>query len=228
MMTYLTKTEAGKTFHYRVTIEDHVCSIVEGQFYNWLSKYSQGCGDNEKAKKHADDLIKQKLNEGFKETTFVKSIENDTDVYDKAKWHFGGDFPKDLHNFQGYVHTGMFLGWLIDNDLISDEFKNDHEEEINKFKKQELTGAQIFERCCDGVLMIEDISELGNRFALPYFDFSTGQYLGDYENTIGQNFPSLYYVPDTWDNYNKLKQVLDKRFSDWKNQNIKKPFWKFW
>ncbi len=228
MTTYLTKTEAEKTSHFRVTVEDHVCGIVEGQFYNWLSKYSQGCGDNEKAKTYAEGLIKQKLQEGFNETPFVKTLENDTDVYDKAKWHFGGDFPKDLDDFQGYVHTGMFLGWLIDNDLVSDEFKNDHSEEIEKFKQHKLTGPEIFERCCDGVLVVEDINELGNRFALPYFDFETGLYLGDYEKSLAENLPSLYYVADTWDNYIKLKEVLDKRFSDWKKQNNKKPFWKLW
>lgn len=224
MTTYLIKTEADKTLHFRVTDEDHVCSIVEGQFCNWLSKYSQGCGDNEKAKKHAESLIMQKLNEGFKEIPFVKTLENDADVYDKAKWHFGSEFPEDLDEFQGYVHTGMFLGWLIDNDLVSDEFRSDHEQEIEQFRRQELTGAQVFERCCDGVLMIEDISELGNRFALPYFDFDTGQYLGDYEKTLAGNLPTTYHVADTWDNYIKLKQVLDKKFLDWKNHNNKKPF----
>jgi hypothetical protein len=209
-------------------VEKHVCSIVEGQFYNWLSKYSQGCGDNENAKTHAEGLIKQKLEEGFKETPFVKTLENDTDVYDKAKWHFDGDFPKDLDDFQGYVHTGMFLGWLIDTGLVSDEFKNNNPEEIKNFKQHKLTGSQIFERCCDGVLLLEDINELGNRFALPYFDLETGEYLGDYEKTLAANLPSLYYVADTWENYMKLKQVLDKRFSGRKKQNKKKSFWKFW
>jgi len=90
------------------------------------------------------------------------------------------------------------------------------------------TGAQLFERCCDGVLMIEDISEPGNRFALHYFDFDTGQYLGDYETLLGQNLSTLYHVADTWENYMKLKQLLDKRFSDWKKQSYKKSFWKFW
>ena len=122
----------------------------------------------------------------------------------------------------------MFLGWLIANDMVSDEFKSDHEEEIVAFKKQELTGSQIFERCCDGVLMLEDISELGNRFALHYFDFDKGQYLADYESTLVDGLSTMYHVADTWDNFKKLKAVLDKRFSGWKNQDNKKPFWKLW
>jgi hypothetical protein len=228
MTIYLTKTENNKSFHFRVTVEDHVCSIVEGQFYNRISKHSQGCGDNENAEKHAQELIRQKIKEGYKETEFTGTLENDADVYDKAKWHFDGNFPEDLDDFQGYVHTGLFLGWLIDNDLTSDEFKSDHEEEIQLFKRKELTGSQIFDRCCDGVLVLEDISEFGNRFALHYFDFSSGQYVSDYDVPLSHNLPSMYHVADTWDNYEKLKQVLDKRFTDWKKQNNKKPFWKFW
>ncbi|MGV3589041.1 MAG: hypothetical protein ACO1OF_18700 [Adhaeribacter sp.] len=220
MTTYLIKNEADKTFHFRVTVKDHVCSIVEGQFFNWLSKYSQGCENNKAAKEHAEKLVKQKLEEGFKEAKFIETLENEVSVYDKAKWHYGGDFPEDLDDFQGYVHTGMFLGWLIDNDLISEEFKSDHAEEIEKFKNHMMTGSQIFERCCDGVLMLEDLCELGNRFALPYFDFETGQYLNDYETTLAIGLPSLYYVPDTWENYLKLKQILNKRLSIWKSKMI--------
>lgn len=177
-------------------------------FYNWLGKYFEGCGDNASAIARQKQLIEEKQTEGYKITEFKETLENTIDVYDKAKWHFGGEFPEDLDDFQGYVHTGMFLGWLIDNDLVSDEFKSDHAEEIKQFKQQKLTGAQMFERCCDGVLMVEDVSELGNRFVLPYFDFDTGQYLGDYEKTLAENLASLYHVSDNWDNYKKLNQVL--------------------
>jgi len=228
MTTYLTKIEDNKTHHFRVAVDNNGVRIIHGVFYKWLGKYFEGCGDNASAIIRQKQLVDEKIKEGFQITEFNETIENTVDVYDKAKWHFGGNFPKDLEDFHGYIHTGMFLGWLIDNDLVSDEFKNEHTEEIEKFKQQRLTGSQIFESCCDGVLMIEDISELGNRFALPYFDFNSGQYMGDYEKTLAKNLPSAYHVTDTWDNYAKLKQVVDKRFSDWKNQNYKKPIWKFW
>jgi hypothetical protein len=228
MTTYLTKTEDSKTHHFRVAVDNNGVSIVHGVFYKWLSKYFEGCGDSALAVARQKQLVDEKIKEGFQITKFNETRENTVDVYDKAKWHFGGNFPKDLEDFHGYIHTGMFLGWLIDNDLVSDEFKNENTEEIEQFKQQTLTGSQIFESCCDGVLTIEDISELGNRFALPYFDFDAGQYLGDYEKTLAKNLPSVYHVADTWDNYTTLKQILDERFSDWKNKNYKKPIWKFW
>jgi hypothetical protein len=228
MTTYLTKTEDGKTHHFRATVDNKGVGIVHGIFYNWLGKYFEGCGDNTSATARHKEIVEEKLKEGFQITEFAESLENTADVYDKAKWHFGGDFPDDLDDFQGYVHTGMFLGWLIDNDLMSDEFKSDHEEEIKEFGVKELTGSQIFERCCDGVLMLEDISELGNRFALHYFDFDKGKYLADYEATLSSGLPTMYHVADEWNNYIKLKVVLDNRFSDWNNQKNKNPFWKLW
>jgi hypothetical protein len=228
MTTYLIKTEDGKIHHFRATVDNNGVDIVHGIFYNWLGKYFEGCGDNVSAIARQKQLIDEKLKEGFQITEFTETLENTTDVYDKAKWHYGGEFPNDLDEFQGFVHTGMFLGWLADNDLMSDQFNSDFEDEIREFKTQKLTGSQIFERCCDGVLMLEDISELGNRFALHYFEFDKGQYLADYEAALAGNLPTMYHVADTWDNYKKLKVVLDKRFSEWKNQNSKKPFWKLW
>jgi hypothetical protein len=228
MTTYLTKSEDGKTHHFRATVDNHGVDIVHGVFYNWLGKYFEGCGDDASAIERQKQLVEEKLKEGFRVTEFTQTLENTTDVYDKAKWHYDGEFPDDLDEFQGFVHTGMFLGWLVDNDLMSDQFNSDFEEEIQEFKKQKLKGSQIFERCCDGVLMLEDISELGNRFALHYFDFDTGKYLADYEATLANSLPTMYHVADTWDNYKKLKVVLDKRFSEWENQDNKKPFWKLW
>ena len=228
MMTYLTKIENGKTSHFRAAVDNNGVDIVQGVFYNWLEKYWQGCGDNASAITKQKELVDQKLIEGFQITEFKETLENKVDVYDKAKWHFSGQFPAELDDFQGYVHTGMFIGWLIHNDLMSEEFNADHEKEIQLFKQYEVTGSQIFERCCDGVLLLEDISELGNRFSLHYFDFETGQYLNDYDATLSNGLPSMYHVPDTWNNYKKLRAILDKRFADWKNQNNKKPFWKLW
>ena len=217
MTTYLTKTEDAKTHHFRVAADNNGVAIVHGVFYNWLGKYSEGCGDPDSAIARQKQIVEEKLNEGYQITTFIEGPENTIDVYDKAKWHYGGDIPEDLDQFQGYVHTGMFLGWLIDNDLVSDEFREDHAEKIKNFKHHQLTGSKIYEEGCDGVLMIEDVSELGNRFALSYFDLDKGEYLNDYEIALAQNLPSLYYVNDTWENYMKLKQIIDKRFEDWKS-----------
>lgn len=215
MTIYLTKEVEGKTHHFTTIIENDGVNIIQGVFYNWISKSWQGCENNADALKRQKELVDEKLKEGFNITEYQETLENTMNVYDKAKWHFGGDFPEDLDDFQGYVHTGMFLGWLIDSDLISEEFAENNDYDIELFKQRKITGAQVFEKCCDGVLMLEDISELGNRFALHYFEFENGQYLKDYE-ALSQGYPSQYHVPDTWDNYSTLKAILDKRYNDWK------------
>ena len=35
-------------------------------------------------------------------------------VYDKAKYHYSGDYPPDLPDEQAFVHTGFYLAWIID------------------------------------------------------------------------------------------------------------------
>ena len=57
-------------------------------------------------------------------------------VYDKAKWHYDGDYPSALAHSQAFVHTGMFLGWLIDHDLVSEEFVEDTSDGIGRFKRR--------------------------------------------------------------------------------------------
>nr|WP_294939360.1 hypothetical protein [uncultured Flavobacterium sp.] len=143
MTTYLTKTEDGKTHHFRVTVENNGLDIVSGVFYTRMEKYYEGAVDNASATLLRDKLVAEKVKDGFRVTDFTETPENTVNVYDKAKWHYDGEFPDGLDEFQGFVHTGMFLGWLIDNDLVSEEFKLDFDHEIQAFKSQRLIGAQI-------------------------------------------------------------------------------------
>jgi hypothetical protein len=215
MTIYLTKTVDGKTHHFRITSEDTGLEIIQGIFYISMEKYWQDFDTERRAQDAARKMIDEKIRDGYQVMPYAETPENSMDVYDKAKWHYGGDFPEDLDDFQGYIHTGMFLGWLIDQDLVSNRFKKEHEEEIKLFKEKKLSGAQVYQRALDGVLMLEDISELGNRFGIYYFNMDNGEYLVDYENILGANLPSLYHVQDTWDNYYKLKEMLDSKFAEW-------------
>src|SRR5688572_15986580 len=215
MTIYLTKTTDGNTHHFRVTTDESGLDIVQRIFYIRIEKFWQGFDNEDEAKAEAKRLVEEKQSEGYQLASFEESAENNMDVYDKAKWHYEGDFPEDLDDFQGYVHTGMFLGWLIDQDLVSNRFKKEYPEQIKLFKQRELTGAQVYQQALDGILMLEDISEIGNRFGIYYFNMDNGEYLMDYENMLGTNLPSLYHVPDTWENYFKLKELLDSKFEEW-------------
>lgn len=140
-------------------------------------------------------------------------------VYDKAKYHYGGDYPKDLPIEQAFVHIGMFLGWIIDNDLYNTEFMIEAGlmNTLTRFKKREITGAKVFEEL-DGVLTDEALNVEGNEFAQYYSDFDKGQYLKDYDELLSAGLPSMYHVKDTWSNYEKLRKRIDKRYNEWKNK----------
>ena len=149
---------------------------------------------------------------------------NEPAVYDKASWHYDGDYPADLAQEQAFVHSGMFLGWIIDHDLNSDWFKEELESYISAFKKREMTGPKVFE-ACDGVLMADMLSDEGNAFAEYYFDFKNSAYLRDYSKVLGVGLPTLYHVRDSWENYEKLTVTIDRRYWQWK-KSAEPGFWR--
>lgn len=61
------------------------------------------------------------------------------------------------------------------------------------------------------------LNDEGNEFAQDYFDFENGLYLDDYEETFPEA-EDVYDVKDSWENYEKIKKVIQKRYLDWVNQ----------
>jgi len=147
-----------------------------------------------------------------------------TTVYDKAKWHFGGDYPKDLPVEQAYVHTGMFYGWLVDQKLLSQWAEDDFSDDIDKFRQRTITGPKLY-AVFDGVLADDMLNDEGNEFAGFYYEGKEKlNFLDDYSGLFGKDQPSLYHVDDTWENYEKLKQLVDERYGEWKRTRGAQPF----
>lgn len=139
--------------------------------------------------------------------------------YDDASWHYGGDFPQDLPIESGATHTGMFVAWALLTGLAGEMHVVDFPEGLSKLRSRSLTPGKFFLDECDGKFTDEDLNEEGNAFALDYFnDFAKGQYLKDYEATLGNGLESLYHVKDSWENFDLLKPVLDRRLGDWRGQ----------
>jgi len=147
-------------------------------------------------------------------------------VYDKAKYHFESIEENQLPEIQAYVHTGLYLGWLVDNNLLDSEFINDFGQDIPKFKNKEITGSQLL-FLWDGALIDDMLNEEGNKFSQYYFDFDHGQYITDYETHMTQNLQSIFHVEDTWENHETVKDFVNKRYSTWKNTESK-SWWKIW
>lgn len=141
---------------------------------------------------------------------------------DRADWHYGGDFPENLPIENGGTHIGMYLNWIIDNDLIGVLHLEDSVDGIKEVKSRKISGRDFLFQHCDGKFWNEDLNEEGLEFTKYYYqslnnsDEAYGQYLNDYVDALGENFDSIYEIPNTWKNYDKLVKIIDSRYQEWK------------
>jgi hypothetical protein len=140
--------------------------------------------------------------------------EMEKSIYDNAKTHFLGNFPASLPIEQAYVHIGMYLGWIIENDLYSEYFEEEASNQIFRFKRREIS-CTILSEIWDGYLGYQLFSKHGNMFT--YYYYAGGLYHNDYQELLVKGLPSIYHVDDSWDNYEKIKQRMSVRLQDWKN-----------
>jgi hypothetical protein len=149
-------------------------------------------------------------------------------VYDKAKYHSESIETAGLPEGQEFVHTGFYLGWLIQNDLLDDEFVDDCLlDEIAAFKARKITGPEIYSRC-DGALVDDMLSDEGNAFSQHYFNFEKGQFVADYMHAFSVSGGNDFFgVEDTWENFDRISQYFDRGYTKWKRTKDKKP-WQFW
>ena len=88
-----------------------------------------------------------------------------TVIYDKAWHHFrgNGNFPSDLPIEQAYVHLGMYLGWVIENDMYNEYFEDELGGMIYKFLRKEIH-CTVLSELWDGHLGSDLFTDEGNMF----------------------------------------------------------------
>jgi len=138
--------------------------------------------------------------------------------YDDASWHSGGDFPSELPPEAGATHVGMFLAWALLRGLGGRLVLENSAAAVQGLRSRSVVPGAFFMNECDGKLTDEDLNEQGNAFASQYYVSETGQYFADYEATLGGILPTLYHVVDSWDNFDKVAPVLDRRFAEWRDR----------
>lgn len=134
---------------------------------------------------------------------------------DRMDWHYGGDFPENLPQENGGTHIGMFLTWIIENDLIGELHREDSQEAILKVINHQMTGRDFLIEQCDEKLWEDDLNEQGLLFTKHYYESDI--YIQDYSELLATEVESIYEVENSWDNYQKLKPVIDKRYNEWKS-----------
>lgn len=144
---------------------------------------------------------------------------------DRADWHYGNDFPKNLPEENSGTHIGMYLNWIIDNELIGEFHLTESIDGIERVKSREITGRDFLFDYCDGKFWNEELNETGLEFTENYY--SSDKYFGDYAKVLANELDSIYEVKDNRQNYSLIKEKLDQRFSKWNSRKNKK-FWEFW
>ena len=137
---------------------------------------------------------------------------------DRMDWHYGGDFPEGLPTENGGTHIGMYLAWIINNDLIGEIHVEDASESILAVKNRQMTGRDFLIQECDEKFWNDDLNEEGLTFTNYYYSDDSGmkQYIQDYEQILSNDVASTYHVENTWDNYDKVARVIDIRYKEWK------------
>jgi hypothetical protein len=133
---------------------------------------------------------------------------------DRADWHYGGNYPKDLPPENGGTHIGMYLAWVILRNLASKELIKHAGDTYTWVLNREVTGRELLltkldEKFFDGLLTPE-----GQAFTTSYYE--TNGFANDYDRVLGGDLPTLYHVADTWENFDRLAPVLDERLAAWR------------
>lgn len=136
---------------------------------------------------------------------------------DRMDWHYEGDFPENLPTENGGTHIGMYLGWIINNNLIGEMHLKKSANSIESVKRRRMTGRDFLIDECEGNFSDDDLNDAGLKFTRYYYgDEDMKDYIVDYLNVLAHDLPSVYHVEDTWENYDKISNVMDKRFREWK------------
>ena len=134
-------------------------------------------------------------------------------IIDDAKKHITVDLPDDVHLDQVYLHIGIFLGWIIDRELFSDMFEEECETQIYRFKTRD-TSCVILGELWDGLIFDGQFTKPEGHEFTDYY-YKSGMYLMDFKKVLAVDLPSIFYVEDTWENYQLMKAKIDERFEEW-------------
>ena len=146
-------------------------------------------------------------------------------IYDRADWHYLGDYPSDLPPQHGGTHIGIFFAWLVNQRMESESLAIEFSTELDALRARTLTGREFVASRRDGELSSTDLNASGNAFAHDYFN--SDRYFKDYADTLVGELPSLYHVDDSWANYEKMAAAIDARYAVWQQEH-RSPWWQFW
>lgn len=212
-MIYLEKNNKKNTNFVKIIISNHLLELSSGVLNTRVSRRTKHCGNYDKALNEAQLITKEYLDKGYKRKTYIEGI-TEPIILDIAKWHFQGDYPKDLPIDNAYNHTGFFIGWLVENEFLSEDFSILIKDGIKSFIKKEITAPTLFKEYFDGLFETHQINDEITPFVLDYYgrDSNDSAYFSKYLNKLLKDLPSVYNIKDSWDNYRVIKSFIDVDF----------------
>ena len=113
----------------------------------------------------------------------------------------------------GGTYGGMYVVWALFADLVSQEFRHNHIRSIEHLSDRSLLPGAFYFSQMDGIFMSDDLSEEGTLFTASYFE---ERYPDDYAGLFCTGMMTVYHVPDSWETFDKLRPVLDRRLAQWR------------
>ena len=126
-----------------------------------------------------------------------------------------------------------FLGWLIERDLVSEDFRNLHGmESLQAVKDETQTPVEVLRnmdyvlsrddidpkayRLMDFYYNMEEISSSLKRGTQRCFTHRSRKYFFDYYRAVCSRFevPRYYCVDFSWEHFHQLAQILDRRYRE--------------
>jgi hypothetical protein len=154
-------------------------------------------------------------------------VKDEVVKYDDAEWHSDGtDEGLDAAG----THIGLFLAWVVmrgldagaqfgGNPAGAAAVRQKEAADREAVRRRAMKGSQLLSRWYDDKLFSTELTAEGAAFANSYY---AKHYLNDYEQTLAQGLPSQYSVPDTWESFDKMALVLDRRFAQWQAEQARR------
>lgn len=141
-------------------------------------------------------------------------------VFDKAVFHLDAVRRAGLPDAQAAVHIGLFFGWIVARGLHASWLEDRAPLDFEEFRSRRLTGAGLL-ATWDGALLDDMLGDEGLAFTAAYYG-PAGRgwghgFLDDYAELLASELPNEFSVPDSWESFDALAQVLDERHGAWRD-----------
>lgn len=131
--------------------------------------------------------------------------------YDDAEYFFL-NFETEQDQRAAYTHIGMYLAWA--------QLRGLSQALSSELGERRVTGATLLENECDSKLTAEEFNAEGNAFTAHYYE---KHFVVDYQRVFELQMPRTGHatddfcgIDDTWENFDRLAPLLDKRLAAWR------------